>query len=133
MKKISSILSILVGAFLFLAAVFLFKCPKMESGAYMNCHHANVAVAVLSGLMVLSAVVSMLARKRIVTIVSSAVICVAAVLSAIVPGILIDLCMMPGMTCRAVFRPVDVICSVVILLSAAVRLVGEFRGAQTAK
>jgi hypothetical protein len=122
MKKICNILSILAGAFLFLAAAFLFQCPPMESGAYMNCHKANLAVMVLSGLIVLLGIVLMVTGKRAISVWLSAVAVLAAGISAITPGVLIQLCMMPEMTCRSVFRPVDVVCSVLILIVAAVRL-----------
>jgi hypothetical protein len=120
-KLITGIISVLVGIFLFLAAAFLFKCPPMESGAYMNCHKANVAVTVLSGIIVLSGLILTFTDKRVLSILFSAVAILAAVISAIAPGILINLCMMPEMTCRSVFRPVAVVCSVLILIAAFIR------------
>jgi hypothetical protein len=121
MKKICNIISILAGAFLFLAAAFLFKCPPMDSGAYMNCHKANIAVTFLSGFLVLSGIVLIFSKKRVVSVWLSAIAVLAAAVSAIIPGILIQLCMMPEMTCRSVFRPVDVACSVFLLIVAAIR------------
>jgi hypothetical protein len=121
-KPVTGVISVLVGIFLLLAAAFLFKCPPMESGAYMNCHNANVAVTVLSGVIVLSGIILIFTENRVVSILLSAIAILAAAVSAIVPGILIDLCMMPEMTCRSVFRPVDVVCAVLILIAAAIQL-----------
>jgi uncharacterized membrane protein len=133
MKTITSVISTLAGIFLFVSAAFLFQCPKMESGAYMNCHKANEAVAVLACLIVVGGIVLIFGKNRKVSIFLSAVVAAVSAVTAIVPGILVGLCMMPGMTCRSIFRPVNLICSAVILLSAAVRLVVEMRGERVAK
>jgi uncharacterized membrane protein len=133
MKKLTSVITILAGILLFLASAFLFQCPKMESGAYMNCHKANVAVAVLACLIVVGGIALLFGKKRGILILLSAAVAVAGAVSALVPGVLVQLCMMPGMTCRSIFRPVDVICSAVILLSAAIRLIVEIRGEGAAK
>jgi uncharacterized membrane protein len=133
MKKMTSVMTILAGIFLFLASAILFQCPKMESGAYMNCHKANEAVAVLACLIVVGGIVLLFGKKRRVLILLSAIVAALSAVSALIPGVLVSLCMMPGMTCRSIFRPVDLICSAVILLSAAVRLVVEIRGESVAK
>jgi uncharacterized membrane protein len=133
MKKITSVITILAGIALFLASAFLFQCPKMESGAYMNCHKANEAVAVLACLIVVGGIALLFGKKRGILILLSAVVAVASAVSALVPGVLVQLCMMPEMTCRSIFRPVSIICSAVILLSAAIRLIVEIRGESAAK
>lgn len=122
MKKISSILLTLSAIFLFAAAAFLFQCPKMDNGAYMNCHKANMAVAFISCIIVILGFLLFFMKERIVSILLSGIIALASVISAIVPGIIISLCMMPEMTCRAVFRPVDMICSLLILVFAVINL-----------
>jgi hypothetical protein len=94
----------------------------------MNCHKANIAVAVLSGIIVLSGIVLLFTGKRVVSVWLSAVAVLAAMISAITPGILIELCMMPEMTCRSVFRPVDVVCSVLILIVASIRFFAVIKG-----
>jgi hypothetical protein len=50
---------------------------------------------------------------------------VAAVICALTPGIIISLCMMPEMTCRAVLRPIAIIGSVIILLFVIVGFLSE--------
>jgi hypothetical protein len=53
------------------------------------------------------------------TIVKKIIFVITAILSVIcmiTPGVLIHLCMMPEMTCRATFRPAAIICSIIILL-----------------
>jgi uncharacterized membrane protein len=122
MKKICNTISTLTAVFLFAAATFMFKCPKMESGSYMNCHKANVMVAIISVILIVLNILLLLIKKRNVTNIISSLIILASIISAIVPGIIISLCMMPEMTCRAIFRPVDVICSILIIVFTTVSL-----------
>jgi hypothetical protein len=122
MKKICNTISTLTAVFLFAAAAFIFKCPKMESGSYMNCHKANVIVAIISVILIILDILLFLIKSRNVSNIISGLIIVASIISAIVPGIIISLCMMPEMTCRAIFRPIDVICSILIIAFTAVSL-----------
>jgi uncharacterized membrane protein len=122
MKKICNTISTLAAIFLFAAAAFMFKCPKMESGAYMNCHKANVMVAIISCILIVLNILLFLIKNRNVSSIISGLVILASIVSAIVPGIIISLCMMPEMTCRAIFRPVDVICSILIIAFTAVSL-----------
>jgi hypothetical protein len=133
MKMITSVLSVFAGLFLFLASAFLFQCPQMESGAYMNCHKANVALAVLACLVVVGGLVLLFGKSRKAALLASSLVAAVGVVSALVPGVLVQLCMMPEMTCRALLRPTALVCSVVILLSAVLRLVAEVRGKAAAK
>jgi hypothetical protein len=48
---------------------------------------------------------------------------IASVICGIIPGIIIHLCMMPEMTCRAIFRPTDIICSIIIFLFSIIGLI----------
>jgi hypothetical protein len=93
----------------------------------MNCHRANIAVAVISCIIAIIGIVLPLLRntlyRRILLVVSS----VASILCALVPGVIISLCMMPQMTCRTVFRPFTIAFSCVIFLFAMVGLLYEKR------
>jgi hypothetical protein len=105
-------------ALLLLAVSLIFKCSPMEDGTYMNCHKASMTVAVLScavtALGILSVIVKEEGKKRILL----GITFVISVINAMIPGILISLCMMPEMTCRAVLRPTTIFCSLLICLSS---------------
>jgi hypothetical protein len=122
MKKICNAISTLTAIFLFVAAAFMFKCPKMESGSYMNCHKANVIVAVISCILIVLNIILFLIKNRNVSTIITGLIIALSIICAIVPGIIVSLCMMPEMTCRAIFRPVDVICSILIIVFATVNI-----------
>jgi hypothetical protein len=121
MKKIFNTISTLIAVFLF-AAAFIFKCPKMEDGSYMNCHKANVMVAIISVLLIVLNLLLLIIKNKIASNINSGLVILAGVISAITPKIIINLCMMPEMTCRAIFRPVDIICSILIIVFVAVSL-----------
>jgi hypothetical protein len=118
MKKNVTSIIITVAALLLLAVSLIFQCSPMEDGSYMNCHKANLTVAVLSCAIatfgILSIIVKEESKKRIMLGFTGAI----SVVNAVVPGILISLCMMPEMTCRAVFRPMTIFCSLIICLSS---------------
>jgi hypothetical protein len=122
MKKISNIISTAASVFLFASAAFLFQCPPMDNGMYMNCHKANVTVAIISCIIVILGIALFFIKERRASALLSGVSAAAAVICTIVPGTLIQLCMMPEMTCRAVFRPIDIACSIIILVFAVIRL-----------
>jgi hypothetical protein len=88
----------------------------------MNCHKANVMVAIISVILIVLNILLLIIKKTNVTNIISGLVILASIISAIVPGIIISLCMMPEMTCRAIFRPVDVICSILIIVFVTVSL-----------
>jgi hypothetical protein len=116
-KKITSII-ITLAALILLAASMFFQCAAMEDGTYMNCHKANITVAVLSGVIAIAGILSFIVKETIKKLVLLGITAVLSVINAVVPGVVISLCMMPEMTCRAVLRPVTILCSLIICLSA---------------
>jgi hypothetical protein len=124
MKKVSSSVITLAAACMFAASLY-FQCSPMEDGTYMNCHKANIAVAVLAGVIAVIGILLFVLRGKMVRRILLGVSAVAAVICALTPGIIISLCMMPEMTCRAVLRPIAIIGSVVILLFVIVGFLSE--------
>jgi hypothetical protein len=124
MKKVSNSVITLAAACMFAAALF-FQCSPMEDGTYMNCHKANIAVAVLAGVIAVIGILLFVLKEKIVKRILLGVSAVAAVICALTPGIIISLCMMPEMTCRAVLRPIAIIGSAVIFLFVIVGFLSE--------
>jgi hypothetical protein len=124
-KVISSLMGL--SSICLCAASLSMQCSPKEDGTYMNCHKANVTVAVLAALITVIAIILPLikeSRNRRTLLALSAI---ASLVAAIAPGILISLCMMPEMTCRAIFRPFAIAISCVIFLFAMVGLLYEKR------
>jgi hypothetical protein len=92
------------------------QCAPKDDGTYMNCHKANIVVAVLSIVITIIAILLPLIKESMNRCVLLATSAVASLISAITPGIIISLCMMPEMTCRSIFRPFTIAISFMILL-----------------
>jgi hypothetical protein len=105
-------------ALLLLAVSLIFQCAPMEDGTYMNCHKANMTVAVLSCAIAALGILSLIVKEERKECIILGFTGVISVVNAMIPGILISLCMMPEMTCRAVLRPTTIFCSLIICLSS---------------
>jgi hypothetical protein len=121
MKKISNII-ITIATLCLLSFSFIFQCTPKEDGLYMNCHNANLAVAAISFAIIILSILLFILKNKVVKQVIYVIAALSSVVCGIVPEILVHLCMMPEMTCRALFRPTDIICSSVIFLFSIVGL-----------
>ncbi len=107
---------------------FFKPCGATDEGTYMACHWAGEAVfgtAIVAT--VLSVVLVCMRNADVKTGLLTAMIPVS-VLSMVLPGGLIHLCMMPDMRCRATMRPCVIGFSVVILVLTVVDLLLNVRG-----
>lgn len=120
MKK-SSILAaaiLLIGIVIAVGSVsFLGPCVH-EDGSFGACHWAGRAMLGIGVLMGLESIYALMSRDGAAR--SSALACMflTALLGALTPGTLIDLCHMATMRCRAVMRPaMMILCSLAALIS----------------
>jgi amino acid transporter len=119
MKKISNII-ITIAALCLLAFSFIFQCAPKDDGLYMNCHKANLAIAAISFAIIILSILLFILKNKVSKQVIYVLTAISSIVCGIIPGILIHLCMMPEMTCRAIFRPTDIICSIIIFLFSIV-------------
>lgn len=97
-------------------------CGPKEDGGWMNCHWAWSISCALGILLALLALLSLLLPNRDLKRGLSLAMLPTAILTAIVPGTLIPLCMMEDMTCRAVTQPAIIVLSVLTAIAALVNL-----------
>ncbi len=117
------LLLVLSVAFLIGSRTVFLPCGAQEDGSWMTCHWAGQAVSGLAAVLVVLAVLHiLLSDARIKTGLSVAVLPVA-VLTILIPGTLIPLCMMDTMRCHAVMRPAATVFSVLIIGAAALDVV----------
>lgn len=97
---------------------FFGPCGPKDDGAWMSCHWAGQAVAglaaVLVAISVIHAIVPDAKLKQGLAIAAIPV----AVLAAVLPGNVIDLCMMSDMRCHAVMQPSALIFSILMIAAA---------------
>ena len=120
--------NIIYGAVLFLSGLclsagtqFVFHaCGMHDDGSYGRCHYAQLVVACLGLLIAAGALCSILWRTREVMCTVSVVTACTAVLTLLIPGPVIPLCMMKTMHCLTMMKPfTTVMGSVVLLISIA--------------
>lgn len=111
--------------FIFSAALFagvltvFAPCGAKEDGGWMTCHWAGNAVAGVAAVLTALAVMRLFVKDIKTRLWQSAAMIPAALLSALLPGKLISLCMMPSMRCRAIMSPAVTVLSVLIIAAAA--------------
>ena len=106
-----------VASLAFLAGqLFLFHaCDSHEDGSWMNCHWADMILRGLATvLLVLAAGHAGASHPWTKLGIALGMIPVAG-LAALVPGVLIDLCMMDSMRCRSLMRPAALAFSLLIV------------------
>lgn len=118
MKKISAsdIILLVLSLILLFGTAFVFHaCPQKEDGSWMMCHWAgNVVTGLASVFSFVSLVRLFIPCEKIKTGISLAFV-PFAVVTALVPGILVPLCMMKDMRCHTIMRPSVVVISILIL------------------
>lgn len=118
-------LLLLVFSLLYLSGILTFfaPCGPKEDGSWMTCHWAGQAALGTAAVLTVLSVVHILAKDRGIKLGLDVGILSAAALSALIPGRLIGLCMMPEMRCRQLTAPGVTVCSVLILAAAAADLI----------
>ena len=113
-------LSELVLALILISAVLTFAapCPPKEDGSFMLCHWAAQVVALMGGLIAVLALLRLiLSRSRLAPGLSLAV-ALTSLCSALVPNLVIPLCMVTDMRCHALTRPFTlVLCALLVLIA----------------
>ena len=117
-RKITWIQTILTLVFLIGIRTFLAPCGPKEDGTWMHCHEAGQILTYLAAAMLVVAVLPFFLRTKVVRIATGLLQCALAIVSLLVPGTFVSLCMMPEMRCRAVMRPWSMILAVLILIAA---------------
>ena len=98
-------------------------CGIKEDGTWMTCHWAGQAVTGIAALLLVISLVRFLFPDAGVRMGLSAAMIPTAVLGALMPGVLIGLCMMDNMRCHSVMRPFTVIMSVLEILAAVLDMI----------
>lgn len=102
---------------------FAGACGPKEDGSFMTCHWAAQAVKALAVLLIVMSVVRLAVRDRDMKKGLSIAILLTAVTAAVIPGNLINLCMMNTMHCHAVMRPFIIVMAVLQAAAAIIDIV----------
>lgn len=94
---------------------------KSVCGEDMHCHQANTVITIMGAVMLLLSLIAVFLKNKVGAIVSF-MTTVCGVVTALIPGVIMPLCMMADMSCQAIMKPWT------ILLSAAVALFSLING-----
>ena len=122
-RKINGFDAILfvLSAALFAGVLTVFApCGAKEDGGWMTCHWAGNAVAGVAAVLTALAIMRLFVKDTKARLGLSAAMITAALLSALFPGRLISLCMMPSMRCRTVMSPAVTVLSILIIAAASI-------------
>lgn len=136
-KKINigifDIVLLVLSVIFFIGSKTFFKaCDPMENGNWMSCHWANQAITGLAAVLSVIAIIHLFlpnAKLKAGLGISVIPICI---LTAILPGNLINLCMMNTMRCHAVMQSATIAFSVVILIAAALDVFTQIKKSKAA-
>ena len=109
-KRSTDILNVLLAAILTVGSLTFFKSV---CGADMHCHIANTVITILGAVLVVLTALGF-AFKGKVKAVLSFVTAAVAVVELLIPGVIVSLCMMSSMSCRATMKPWTMLLSVAI-------------------
>lgn len=94
---------------------------KSVCGEDMHCHQANTVITIMGAVMLALSLIAVFLKNKVGAILSF-LTTVCGVVTALVPGVIMPLCMMADMSCQAIMKPWT------ILLSAAVALFSLING-----
>ncbi|MCR4892931.1 MAG: DUF4418 family protein [Lachnospiraceae bacterium] len=135
MKKIlPSLIPALVWLLLVIGVLTVFSaCGMKDDGTWMKCHEAQNAVAVCGGMMAALALLSAFLNKKLLKAALNAVTLAGSIVTFLLPGSLMPMCMMQTMRCFTAMQPfVRIMTVVTALLSiwgiiSAIRIRNESR------
>ncbi len=132
MEKKNRLSTILGIAILVICLVIIFgvefifhSCGAHDDGSYMACHWAQKAVMTAGIILAIQAAALVFTKERKLQTVMSSCIACGAIVTALIPNVIINLCMMPTMHCNAVMRPWTIICCVVLFIVCIINVIAN--------
>lgn len=121
---VSDIILAAITVIYFIGALTFFKsCGPKDDGSWMTCHWAGNAVAGLAAVLAVTAIAHLVISNAKMKIGLSIALIPIAVLTALVPGHLIQICMMETMRCHVVMRPSAIVMAILIVAAAVFDIV----------
>lgn len=99
---------------------FASACPVMPNGKFMMCHWAQEVVFGLGIVLLLLSIVHLVSKKALMKRGLSIAIFLNSVLTVLVPGNFVHLCMKATMRCHTVMKPFVMVVGGVIALVALI-------------
>ena len=122
MKKVSvsDVILLVLSLILAFGSHFVFHaCPAKPDGSWMVCHWAEHVVTALGAVFAVLCVARFFFESKTKLGISLSFVPLAVV-TALVPGVIVNLCKMKEMNCHIVMRPAVIVTSILILIVSIV-------------
>ena len=106
---------------------FFSACGPKEDGSFMTCHWAEQAVLAMGIALTAMSVILLIMGSSKAGFGAALSILAAAGMTVLIPGVMIDLCMMPQMHCHVAMRPAVIVLCALIIVTAAVHIFMQLR------
>ena len=97
-------------------------CPAKEDGSFMHCHDVQMAVFTIGIALSILALAGLLVKSRILMSGICGLSALLALSAALLPGRIMNMCMMETMRCYTLMKPFVTVMSLLIIISSLVRL-----------
>ena len=120
--------ALLLSAVLFVGVLTVFRaCAKTDEGMWMHCHYVELAIAAIGITSCLLTFINMTFIKKLGINTLIRIITIAlAIISIMLPGRIVSMCMMETMRCHAVMKPFVTIDSAILIIFSVVAIVVSF-------
>ncbi len=115
--KVWPVVSLVLSLVLSVGVMTLFHaCPRKEDGSWMHCHSVQNTICCIGIALAAVSILLILISSRAAGIILSLAAVAACIISALLPGGLMKMCMMNTMRCYTVMKPFVLLMSIAIAL-----------------
>lgn len=118
-SRVISLISSAAGLLLAVGSMTVFSaCRPKDDGTMLNCHNAQIIVALCGICMAVLFAVAAFVRKKAVKLICDAAAFALCVVTFLVPGVLVHICLLSNMYCQVRLKPFARGSSILIALLA---------------
>lgn len=118
-QNICSWIPVILSLLLAAGTLTVFRaCGPKEDGTWMHCHTAQNDIVIAAAILFVIFLAAAIIRNKTFSVILHAAGIVLSIVTILIPGTLISMCMMDSMRCYAVMQPfVRIMCVMLILFS----------------
>lgn len=105
-SRVIALIAAAAGLLLIVGSMTVFSaCRPKDDGTWMNCHNAQIDVALAGAGLTALFVIAAFVRNRSVRVICFAAALVLSAVAFLIPGTLVHMCFLDHMRCQAVLKP----------------------------
>jgi len=131
-RIIFSMIPVLINILLGLGVITVFSaCERKEDGAWMRCHSAQMAVTICAVVLALLFLIIALVKIKVVRIILNLIALIVSIVTFLIPGTIMKMCMMNTMRCYTVMQPFVRIMTCICAVFAIIGIIRAGSGSRT--